>query len=49
MTQISIKEEMADFRYDDVLLNWEITGNGKCISTYSGKLLPIGWTIKAAS
>ena len=27
---------MANFRYDDdVLLNWEITGTGKCVSSYS--------------
>jgi len=26
---------MSNFRYDDVPLNWEITGNGKCVSSYS--------------
>lgn len=30
MTPIFIKMEMANFGYDDVLLNWEITGNGRC-------------------
>jgi hypothetical protein len=35
MTPIFIKKEMANFRYDDVLLNWEITGTGKCVSSYS--------------
>jgi len=28
--------EMSNFGYDDdVLLNWEITGTGKCMSSYS--------------
>jgi hypothetical protein len=26
---------MANFGYDDVLLKWEITGNWKCIRSYS--------------
>jgi hypothetical protein len=27
---------MSNFGYDDdVLLNWEITGTGKCVSSYS--------------
>jgi len=35
LTYISIKKEMSNFRYDDVLLKWEIAGNGKCVSSYS--------------
>jgi hypothetical protein len=27
--------EMSNFGYDAVLLNWEITGIGKCVSSYS--------------
>ncbi len=27
---------MSNFRYDDdVLLNWEITGTGRCVGSYS--------------
>jgi len=26
---------MANFGYDDVLLKWEITGTGMCMSSYS--------------
>lgn len=26
---------MSNFRYDDVLLEWEITGTGRCVGSYS--------------
>jgi hypothetical protein len=36
MRPIFIKKEMANFRYDDdVLLNWEITGTGRYVGSYS--------------
>ena len=35
LTYISIKKEMSNFRYDDVLLKWEITGTGRCVGSYS--------------
>jgi hypothetical protein len=35
MTPFFIKKEMANFRYDDVLLKWEITDTGRRVGSYS--------------